>query len=125
MPGAKVRVEPTGIDHSMTFPSTELILQTCSVICRHRSIGPSALNGVCECVMLQLWTVQPPPAKWITRGQPAHTPPQRPPGAKGKGTHKGRKRDKQRQGTDRREAGRKGEWCYDGYLNCSWWWWWW
>eukprot|EP00955_Chlamydomonas_euryale_P119198 366577-Chlamydomonas_euryale.AAC.27 len=34
------------------------------------------------CVMLQLWTVQPPPAEWIRWGQPAHTPtPQRPPGA--------------------------------------------
>eukprot|EP00955_Chlamydomonas_euryale_P099045 365192-Chlamydomonas_euryale.AAC.12 len=28
--------------------------------------------------MLQLWTVQPPLAEWIRRGQPAHTPPQRP-----------------------------------------------
>eukprot|EP00955_Chlamydomonas_euryale_P045916 353273-Chlamydomonas_euryale.AAC.9 len=59
-------------------------------------------------VMLQLWTVQPPPAKWIRRDQLARNPPQRPPGAEGKGRHKGRTRDRQRQGTDRREAGRKG-----------------
>eukprot|EP00955_Chlamydomonas_euryale_P060119 357615-Chlamydomonas_euryale.AAC.2 len=32
------------------------------------------------CVVLQLWTAQPPLAEWIRRGQPAHTPPQRPPG---------------------------------------------
>eukprot|EP00955_Chlamydomonas_euryale_P048356 353939-Chlamydomonas_euryale.AAC.27 len=35
--------------------------------------------------MLQLWTVQPPTVEWIRRGQPAHSPPQRPPGAEGKG----------------------------------------
>eukprot|EP00955_Chlamydomonas_euryale_P035049 349964-Chlamydomonas_euryale.AAC.1 len=34
---------------------------------------------------------QPPLAEWIRRGQPAHTPPQRPPGAERKGRHKGRK----------------------------------
>jgi len=46
---------------------------------------------VCVCVVLQLWTAQPPLAEWIRRGQPAHTPPQRPPGAERKGRHKGRK----------------------------------
>eukprot|EP00955_Chlamydomonas_euryale_P050125 354469-Chlamydomonas_euryale.AAC.1 len=34
---------------------------------------------------------QPPLAEWIRRGQSAHTPPQRPPGAERKGRHKGRK----------------------------------
>eukprot|EP00955_Chlamydomonas_euryale_P050559 354583-Chlamydomonas_euryale.AAC.1 len=47
--------------------------------------------SVCVCVVLQLWTAQPPLAEWIRRGQPAHTPPQRPPGAGRKGRHKGRK----------------------------------
>eukprot|EP00955_Chlamydomonas_euryale_P079401 363292-Chlamydomonas_euryale.AAC.8 len=45
----------------------------------------------------------------MRRRQPAHTPPQRPPGAEGKGRHKGRKRDKQRHETDTRDAGRNGE----------------
>eukprot|EP00955_Chlamydomonas_euryale_P059796 357499-Chlamydomonas_euryale.AAC.2 len=58
--------------------------------------------------MLQLWTVQPPLAEWIRRGQAVHTPPQRPRGAEGKGRHKGRKRTGRKQGTDWREAGRKG-----------------
>eukprot|EP00955_Chlamydomonas_euryale_P052838 355292-Chlamydomonas_euryale.AAC.7 len=40
--------------------------------------------------LLQLWTAQPPPAEWIRRGQLAHTPPQRPPGAERKGRNKGR-----------------------------------
>eukprot|EP00955_Chlamydomonas_euryale_P119052 366571-Chlamydomonas_euryale.AAC.29 len=35
--------------------------------------------------------VQPPLAEWSRRGQPAHTPPERPPGAEGKGRHKVRK----------------------------------
>eukprot|EP00955_Chlamydomonas_euryale_P043512 352606-Chlamydomonas_euryale.AAC.1 len=35
--------------------------------------------------LLQLWTAQPPLAEWIRRGQPAHTTPQRPPGAERKG----------------------------------------
>eukprot|EP00955_Chlamydomonas_euryale_P035675 350197-Chlamydomonas_euryale.AAC.5 len=56
-----------------------------------RTFGP--VGSVC--VMSQLWTAQPPPAEWIRRGQSAHTPPQRPPGAEGKGRHKGRKRDRQ------------------------------
>eukprot|EP00955_Chlamydomonas_euryale_P042682 352398-Chlamydomonas_euryale.AAC.6 len=47
------------------------------------------IGGVC--VMLQLWTAQPPPAERIRRVQPAHTSPQRPPGAEGKVRHKGRK----------------------------------
>eukprot|EP00955_Chlamydomonas_euryale_P065637 359295-Chlamydomonas_euryale.AAC.8 len=46
---------------------------------------------VCVRVVLQLWTAQPPLAEWIRRGQPAHTPPQRPLGAARKGRHKGRK----------------------------------
>eukprot|EP00955_Chlamydomonas_euryale_P103960 365534-Chlamydomonas_euryale.AAC.20 len=45
----------------------------------------------CVCVVLKLWTAQPPLAEWIRRGQPAHTPPQRPPGAGRKGRNKGRK----------------------------------
>eukprot|EP00955_Chlamydomonas_euryale_P026051 274542-Chlamydomonas_euryale.AAC.1 len=42
-------------------------------------------------VVLQLWTARPPLAESIRRGQPARTPPQRPPGAQRKGRHKGRK----------------------------------
>eukprot|EP00955_Chlamydomonas_euryale_P070024 360643-Chlamydomonas_euryale.AAC.12 len=58
--------------------------------------------SACVYVMLQLWILQPPLAEWIRRGQPAHTPPQRPPVAEGKGKlkHKGRKRDGWKQGTD-------------------------
>eukprot|EP00955_Chlamydomonas_euryale_P055073 356027-Chlamydomonas_euryale.AAC.1 len=47
--------------------------------------------NVVWCVVLQPWTAQPPLAEWIRRGQPAHTPPQRPPGAERKRRHKGRK----------------------------------
>eukprot|EP00955_Chlamydomonas_euryale_P014873 159820-Chlamydomonas_euryale.AAC.5 len=43
------------------------------------------------CVKLQLWTAQPTIAEWIRRGQPAHTPPQRPPAAEREGRHKSRK----------------------------------
>eukprot|EP00955_Chlamydomonas_euryale_P088515 364387-Chlamydomonas_euryale.AAC.9 len=39
-----------------------------------------------------IWTALPPLAEWIRRGQPAHTSPQRPPGAERTGRHKGRKR---------------------------------
>eukprot|EP00955_Chlamydomonas_euryale_P053691 355571-Chlamydomonas_euryale.AAC.4 len=61
------------------------------------SLDASTMNMAttcCEaqvCVVLQLWTAQPPLAEWIRRDQPAHTPPQRPPGAERKGRHKGRK----------------------------------
>eukprot|EP00955_Chlamydomonas_euryale_P110279 365990-Chlamydomonas_euryale.AAC.9 len=58
------------------------------------------------CVKSLVWTVQPPLAEWIRQGQPAHTLPQRPPGAEGR--HKGRKRDGRKQGTDWRETLRKG-----------------
>eukprot|EP00955_Chlamydomonas_euryale_P111871 366095-Chlamydomonas_euryale.AAC.16 len=53
----------------------------------HASVSMCVSKGVC--VVLQLWTAQPPLAEWIRRGQPAHTPPQRPPGAERKGRHKG------------------------------------
>eukprot|EP00955_Chlamydomonas_euryale_P063925 358814-Chlamydomonas_euryale.AAC.5 len=51
------------------------------------SADPGSPMGCClgVCVKLQLWTAQPPLAEWIRRGQPAHTPPQRPPGAERKG----------------------------------------
>eukprot|EP00955_Chlamydomonas_euryale_P097630 365087-Chlamydomonas_euryale.AAC.7 len=41
----------------------------------------TSCTHACVCEKLQLWTAQPPLADWIRRGQPAHTPPQRPPGA--------------------------------------------
>eukprot|EP00955_Chlamydomonas_euryale_P040789 351809-Chlamydomonas_euryale.AAC.3 len=53
---------------------------------------------------------QPPLAEWIRRGQPAHTPPQRPPGAERKGRHKGRKHFSKPDCTDEGRRKRKGSW---------------
>eukprot|EP00955_Chlamydomonas_euryale_P064126 358859-Chlamydomonas_euryale.AAC.18 len=64
--------------------------RTAQVLVQHRVHIRTAFH--CVCVVLQLWTAQPPLAEWIRRGQPAHTPPQRPPGAERKGRHKGRKK---------------------------------
>eukprot|EP00955_Chlamydomonas_euryale_P035929 350266-Chlamydomonas_euryale.AAC.9 len=65
--------------------------------------------------MIQPWTAQPPPAEWIRRGQPAHTPPQRPPVAEGKGRHKGGKgtnKDRKRTRGMQDERGKQGRTLY-------------
>eukprot|EP00955_Chlamydomonas_euryale_P014826 159264-Chlamydomonas_euryale.AAC.1 len=63
---------------------------------------------MCVCVKLQLLTALPPLAKWIRRGQPAHTSPQQPPGSERTRRHKGRKRTGRNNGKPK-EKGRKGE----------------
>eukprot|EP00955_Chlamydomonas_euryale_P048493 353991-Chlamydomonas_euryale.AAC.9 len=75
---------------------------------RFTRLAKAELHVMCVCVVLQLWTAQPPLAEWIRRGQPAHTPPQRPPGAKGKeGTKAGKGQDETAENL--KEEGRKGE----------------
>eukprot|EP00955_Chlamydomonas_euryale_P068612 360178-Chlamydomonas_euryale.AAC.8 len=54
-------------------------------------LSPSSLVPVCVWWVVALLAAQPLLAKWIRWCQPAHTPPQRPPGAEGKGRHKDQK----------------------------------
>eukprot|EP00955_Chlamydomonas_euryale_P077319 362916-Chlamydomonas_euryale.AAC.1 len=78
---------PCSCERSLSWPP--LLVRTVAVLA-----SLARANSRCPglvCVVLQLWTAQPPLAEWIRRGQPAHTPPQRPPGAERKGRHKGRK----------------------------------
>eukprot|EP00955_Chlamydomonas_euryale_P017755 189644-Chlamydomonas_euryale.AAC.1 len=55
------------------------------------------------CVKLQLLTALPPLVEWISRGQPAHTPPQRPSGAEKIGRHQVRKRTGRNSGRLKKE----------------------